>query len=435
MRRDQTVRQNCPLAPVFLTHFNIRGEFVAIIKPFRALRPSTEKAKSVSCVPYDVIYESEVREYIKENPLSFLRVTRSEADFPEDSQPSPGDIFERAKENLQKFIDDKIFASEAEKCVYIYRLSTGQHTQTGIVACCSLDEYERDIVKKHEKTRPDKVEDRTAHMLAVEAQTGLIFLAFRNTEKIEKLIFKAVQNNPIYDFYCVDGIKQTIWCMDLTDDFVTAFAEVPALYIADGHHRIESAKLARNILREKNPNHTGEEDYNFVVAGIFPSEDLQILAYNRVIKDLNGLSEEEFFAKVGENFIVEETDEKTPKNHGEFCLYLNDKWYKLRFSVNYIRQPDPIERLDVSILQDHLLKPVLGIIDARTDKRIGFVGGARGTDELEKLVDEGTAKLAFSMFPTTMEDLFAVSDMNEIMPPKSTWFEPKLKDGLLIHLI
>lgn len=408
---------------------------MAIIKPFRALRPVFEKAKPVSCVPYDVIYESEVREFINRNPLSFLRVTRSEAEFPEGSNPSNDEVFERARQNLQKFIDDRIFSQESESCVYIYQLATESHKQTGIVACCSLDEYEDDIIKKHEKTRPDKVEDRTAHLLALEAQTGLIFLAFRNTEKIKSLIAEAVQTKPIYNFHCSDGVKQTVWRITSTVDFVAAFAEVPALYIADGHHRIESARLARNILSEKNPQHTGAEDYNFVVAGIFPSEDLQILAYNRVIKDLNGLSEEEFFAKVGENFMVEETEEKTPKNHGEFCLYMNGKWHKLRFAVKYEHEPDPIERLDVSILQNFLLKPILGIDDARTNKRIGFVGGARGTDELEKFVNDGTAKLAFSMFPTTMDDLFAVSDMNEIMPPKSTWFEPKLKDGLLVHLI
>ncbi|MGI8641340.1 MAG: DUF1015 domain-containing protein [Pyrinomonadaceae bacterium] len=408
---------------------------MAIIKPFRALRPTLEKAKPVSCVPYDVIYESEVREYIKLNPLSFLRVTRSEAEFPEGSNPSSEEVFVRAKQNLQKFIDGEIFAHEAEPCVYIYQLSTEAHTQTGVVACCSLDEYELGNIKKHEKTRPDKVEDRTAHMLAVEAQTGLIFLAFRNTEKIKSLIFAATQTKPIYNFHCTDGVKQTVWRVALTDDFVAAFAEVPSLYIADGHHRIESANLAQKILRDKNPEHTGAEDYNFVVAGMFPAEDLRILAYNRVIKDLNSLSEEELFAQVRENFVVTPTEEKVPQNHGEFCLYMDGKWYKLKFAVNYIAEPDAIERLDVSILQNYLLKPILGIEDARTDKRIGFVGGARGTDELEKFVDDGTAKLAFSLFPTTMEDLFAVSDMNEIMPPKSTWFEPKLRDGLLIHLI
>jgi uncharacterized protein (DUF1015 family) len=307
--------------------------------------------------------------------------------------------------------------------------------QTGVVACCSLDEYELGTIKKHEKIRPDKVEDRTNHMLAVRAQTGLIFLAFRATDRIKLLIFEATQTKPIYDFCCADGVQQTVWRMALTEDLTAAFSEVPTLYIADGHHRIESAKLARDILRQKNPNHTGAEDYNFVVAGMFPAEDLQILAYNRVVKDLNNLSEEEFFNKVGKNFTVTQTTEKIPRNHGEFCMYMNGNWYKLKFAVDFDAEPNAIENLDVSILQNYLLEPILGIHDARTDTRIGFVGGARGVAELIKIVDEGTAKIAFSMFPTTMSDLFAVSDINEIMPPKSTWFEPKLKDGLLVHLI
>ena len=408
---------------------------MAIIKPFRALRPTYEQAKLVSCVPYDVIYEREVRNFIETNPLSFLRVTRSEAEFPEDSNPPVEQVFARAKENLQKFIDDEIFAAEAEPSVYIYRLETETHAQTGVVACCSLDEYELGIIKKHENTRPDKVEDRTAHMLALKAQTGLIFLAFRNTEPIRLLIYEATQTKPIYDFYCVDGVRQTVWRVAQTADIVEAFKDVPAIYIADGHHRMESANLARKKMIEKNAEHSGAEDYNFVVAGIFPSEDLKILAYNRVVKDLNGLSEEEFFQKVSESFVVTETDEKEPRNRGEFCLYITGKWYLLRFAVNFFQQPNAIENLDASILQNFLLEPILGIDDPRTNKRIGFVGGARGTAELEKFVDDGTAKLAFSLFPTTMDDLFAVSDMNEIMPPKSTWFEPKLKDGLLVHLI
>jgi uncharacterized protein (DUF1015 family) len=408
---------------------------VAIIKPFCALRPAFDKAKQVSCVPYDVVYEQEVRAFIKENPLSFLRVTRPEAEFAENSNPDSNEVFERAKENLQKFIDEEIFAREAEPSFYVYRLSTDEHMQTGVVACCSLDEYELGTIKKHEKIRPDKVEDRTNHMLAVEAQTGLIFLAFRATERINLLIFEATQTKPLYDFCCADGVQQTVWRVALTGDLTTAFAEVPTLYIADGHHRIESAKLARDILRERNSNHTGAEDYNFVVAGMFPAEDLQILAYNRVVKDLNNLSEEEFLEKIGENFLVSRTTEKIPRNHGELCMYMNGNWYKLKFAAGFAQAPNAIENLDVSILQNYLLAPVLGIRDARTDTRIGFVGGARGVAELEKTVDEEAAKIAFSMFPTTMSDLFAVSDMDEIMPPKSTWFEPKLKDGLLIHLI
>ena len=394
-----------------------------------------EKAKQVSCVPYDVVYESEVRAFIAANPLSFLRVTRAEAEFAEDSKPPTEDIFARAKQNLEWFIGEKIYSADPEDAFYVYQLASDGHSQTGVVGCCSLDEYEQDVIKKHENVRPDKVEDRTGHLLAVGAQTGLIFLAFRNTETIHELLADAVQQEPIYSFECPDGIRQRVWRITETAPWKDAFSEVPALYIADGHHRAESAKLARDKMRSENNAHSGAEDYNFVVAGMFPAEDLRILPYNRVIKDLNGLSEEEFFARVLENFILSETDEKVPQNHGEFCMYMDGKWHKLRFNVNYIRQPDPIERLDVSILQNFLLGPHLGIDDARTNNRIGFVGGARGTAELERIVNEGVAKVAFSMFATTMDDLFAVSDMGEIMPPKSTWFEPKLKDGLLVHMI
>lgn len=408
---------------------------MSIIKPFRALRPAPEKAKLVASVPYDVVYEEEAREYIRENPLNFLRVTRPEADFPIDANSSIEEIFAKSKENLQKFVDDRIFAYEAEPCLYVYRLSTGEHSQTGVVGCCSLDEYERGLIKKHEKTRPDKVEDRTEHMLAVGAQTGLIFLAFRNTDAIRTLIHDATQTEPIYDFVCDAGVRQTIWRAARTEDWTEAFAEVSALYIADGHHRAESANLARKKMIEKNPDHSGAEDYNFVVAGVFPSEDLRILAYNRTVKDLNGLSENEFFSKLRENFAVSETSEKQPKTRGEYCMYLGGKWYKLTFDERSASGLDAIERLDVSILQNYLLAPVLGIEDPRTNDRIGFVGGARGTAELEKMVNEGAARAAFSLYPTTIEDLFAVADMNEIMPPKSTWFEPKLKDGLLIHTI
>jgi uncharacterized protein (DUF1015 family) len=409
---------------------------VAIIKPFRALRPNAEQAKQVSCAPYDVVYESEARSLIESNPLSFLRVTRPEAEFTEGSNPSLKEVFERARHNLQQFINDKILSVETEPCLYVYRLESATHAQTGIVACCSLDEYESGKIKKHEKTRPDKVEDRTAHMVALKAQTGLIFLAFRGTAETKRLFKVAVQSEPLYDFACSGGVRQTVWRVSQTADFVEAFAkEVPAIYIADGHHRMESAKLAREILREQNLNHTGAEEYNFVVAGIFPSDDLRIMAYNRVVTDLNNLTKDELFARIRENFTVTETSEKVPPNRGEFCMYMDKTWYKLHFAVNFIRAPDAIENLDASILQNYMLAPIFGIDDPRTNDRVGFIGGARGTAELEKLVDEGSAKLAFSLFPTTIEDLFTVSDMNEIMPPKSTWFEPKLKDGLLIHLI
>jgi uncharacterized protein (DUF1015 family) len=408
---------------------------VSVIKPFRALRPVPEKAKLVSCVPYDVVYESEVREFIENNPLSFLRVTRSEAEFPEGVPPAPEAAFERARQNLQKMIEEGLLLREAEPCLYIYRLAAPSHTQTGIVACCSLDEYEQGLIKKHENTRPDKVADRTGHMVAVRAQTGLVFLTFRGTEKLRGLISTAVESAPIYDFPCAGDVQHTIWRIEGTADWVEAFGEVPAVYIADGHHRVESANLARKTLSAQNPDHTGSEEYNYIVAGLFPAEDLQIMAYNRVVKDLQEMNEAEFFARITGYFTVTETHLKIPGNRGEICMYLGGRWYTLAFNFLVAPPLDAIEALDVSILQDYLLGPVLGIDDPRTNDRIGFIGGARGTDELEKCVDQGTAKVAFSMFPTTMDDLLAVSDMGEIMPPKSTWFEPKLKDGLIIHEI
>ena len=408
---------------------------MATIRPFRALRPKEEKAKQASCVPYDVVYTSEVREYLEDNPYSFLRVTRAEAEFDDDANTPPETVFARAKENLERYIQDELFFQEDEECIYVYQLSIHNHSQTGIVACCSIDEYESEIIKKHEKTRPDKVQDRTQHMLALNAQTGLIFLAFRNTDRLRQLFHSAVTEDPLYSFICNDGVKQQVWKIEAAEDWVEAFEEVPALYIADGHHRAESSSLARKTLRENNPNHTGNEHYNYVVAGMYPAEDLKILAYNRVIKDLNGLSQDEFLDRVGEVFTVEDATRKEPEHHGEFCMYMDGKWRTLQINPDLVDLTDPIERLDVSMLQENLLAPVLGIGDARTDNRIGFVGGARGTDELERIVDEGVCAVAFSLFPTTMDDLFAVSDISEIMPPKSTWFEPKLKDGLLVYLI
>lgn len=386
-------------------------------------------------MPYDVVYESEVREFIAANSLSFLRVTRAEAEFPEGANVAPEIVFERARQNLESLIKESLLVNDPEPAFYVYQLTAQSHVQTGLVGCVAIDDYEAGHVKKHEKVRPDKVEDRTGHMLAVRAQTGLIFLAFRGTQKIRALFAEKTAAEPLYEFECPAGILQRVWRAEHTDEWAAAFAEVPDLYIADGHHRAESARLAREKLRAEDPAYTSEEDYNFMVAGMYPAEDLRILPYNRVVRDLNGLTEDEFFVRIGENFILSETDEKVPEKHGEICMYIAGKWHKLKFNVNYVREPDPIERLDVSILQNYLLGPHLGIDDARTNERIGFVGGARGTAELERVIDEGIAKVAFSLYPTTMDDLFAVSDMGEIMPPKSTWFEPKLKDGLLVHMI
>ena len=408
---------------------------MSLIRPFRALRPRPADVEQVAAVPYDVVDEHEVRDFIKSNPLSFLRVTRPEAEFPKGSRPPKSESFDRAKRNLRELVDNGVLAVESESCLYIYRLASDTHEQTGVVACCSLDEYEAGLIKKHEKTRPDKVRDRTDHLLTVRAQTGLIFLAFRSTAAIDGLIAEAVTRQPLYDFRGPDGIRQSMWRIAETAKLVDAFSELPALYIADGHHRAESAEQAREILRERNPGHTGDEEYNFVVAGLFPAGQLKILAYNRVVTDLRGLSDDELFAGLAREFDVSPSDRTTPASHGEICMYYKQQWYRLLFRGTFTDDTDPAERLDVSILQEHILKSVLGINDVRTDRRIAFVGGARGTDGLQRAVDSGKAALAFSLFPTTMDDLLAVSDAGEIMPPKSTWFEPKLKDGLLIHLI
>ncbi|MGI8811039.1 MAG: DUF1015 domain-containing protein [Pyrinomonadaceae bacterium] len=407
---------------------------MAVIKPFRALRPVPEMAKQVACMPYDVVSEAEAREFISHNPQTFLRVTRPEAAVAE-SVENDTDFNIAARQSLDDLVAKGIFTTEVEDSVYIYRLQAGEQVQTGVVACCSIDEYETGLIKRHEKTRPDKVKDRTDHMVAVGAQTGLIFLAYRGTTELRVLIEDEIKHPPLYDFPCASGVRHTVWKAIETQKFVDAFAEVPVLYIADGHHRAESAARARSELRDTNPGHTGFEDYNYVIAGIFPAEDLKILAYNRVVTDLAGLSQDALLERIRQSFIISDLNESVPRKPGEICMYLGGKWRTLEFAVDFIRAPDVIEGLDVSILQDYILSPIFGIGDPRTDERIGFVGGIRGTGELIRLVDSGQAAIAFSLFPTTMNDLFAVSDIDEIMPPKSTWFEPKLKDGLLVHTI
>lgn len=406
---------------------------MSLIKPFRALRPVPSLAAQVASVPYDVINREEAKRLAMESPHNFLRVTRAEIDLPETTDVYAPEVYARAKENLDQFNNQGVLIEEAKPCLYVYRLTTGDHTQTGVAACCSLDEYDRDLIKKHEKTRPDKENDRTRHIIETRAQTGLVFLCYRGTEKINKLVSRVTTTAPLYEFTAQSGVEHIVWRVEQTDDLIAAFAEVPALYIADGHHRVASAARARQILKEQNGGSDG--DYDYFAATMFPAEELTILAYNRVVKDLNNLSDEEFLTRVRQSFTVSETSVHVPEKRGEFCLYLSGKWYKLIFNVQFLREPDPVDRLDVSVLQDFLLAPILGIKDARIDDRIQFVGGARGARELEKLVNKGDARAAFSLFPTAIEDLLQISDAGEIMPPKSTWFEPKLRDGLLVNLI
>lgn len=408
---------------------------MSVIKPFRALRPRADKAKEVSCVPYDVVDDAEVLSHIRSNPSSFLRVTRPEAEFATVPSGGAAVVLDGARETLHRFIDEGVFIEEDKPSVYVYRLTSNTHTQTGVVACCSLEEYENGLIKKHENTQPEKVEDRTRHMLSLRAQTGLIFLTYVGTQDIAGLVERITKAAPLFDFVCSNDVRQTGWRVEKPETLIESFREVPALYIADGHHRIESAERARQILMRESSDHHEDEDHNFVLAGIFPADELRIQAYNRVVRDLNGLTNEELIERLSQSFIVTENGKREPERHGEICMYLGGKWYALSFAVENVRAPDPVERLDVSILQDHILRPVLGIDDPRTNKRIGFVGGAAGVEELERIVDAGEARVAFSLYPTTMTDLLEVSDRGETMPPKSTWFEPKLKDGLFVHLI
>lgn len=408
---------------------------MAVIYPFRALRPPVEQVEQVASVPYDVVNTEEARALVADHPLSLLHVTRPEIDLPEGTNIYSDEVYARAAANFQKLIETCPLETEAEPSLYLYRLVMGEHEQTGIAACCAVDEYDQDLIRKHERTRPDKEDDRTRHMLELRAQTGVVFLTYRADRRLDALVAGIVASDPLYDFTAPDGIRHTVWRASIPEPLVRAFREVPLLYIADGHHRAASASRTRAALRDKNPQHTGDEEYNRFLAVIFPSDQMQILPYNRVVRDLHGLSPEEFLAAVGEKFHVAEGTAAVPER-GSWSMYLKQRWYNLTLLDKAQAQTnDPTVALDVSVLQDRLFDPILGIKDVRTDKRIDFVGGIRGTSELEKLVNEGRAAVAFSLSPTTIEDLLTVSDANGIMPPKSTWFEPKLRDGLLLHTI
>ena len=386
-------------------------------------------------MPYDVLTKAEARKYVAENKLSFLRVTRPKSDFAKGEVPPWNEVVEHAKANYKWFIDQGYLERDSEAAIYVYRLSRGGQSQTGVVACLSLEEYEEGVIKKHENVRPEKVNERAAHIVSLRAQTGLIFTAFRSTEPLRRLIDEAVTGEPVYDYVAPEGVRQQVWrCTDI-DPFVTAFASVPSIYIADGHHRIEAARIASLELHRQDRAPAPDANYNFVMAAMFPDDELRILPYNRVVRDLNGMTAERFLERAGEHFSVTDADTSEPSEHGEILTYVEGKWYDLRFKADHMTDRDPIHNLDVSILQDFLLGPVLGITDPRVSERIEFVSGARGTEELEQLVDQGKAAAAFTLYATRMEDLLTVSDMGETMPPKSTWFEPKLKDGLLVHEI
>ena len=410
---------------------------MATIRAFKALRPPTDKALEVSAVPYDVVNTTEARQLAADNPLSFLHASRPEIDLPDGTDIHSDSVYNRAAENFEKLKTEAPLTAEDTPSLYVYQLRMGEHTQTGIAACCSVDEYDSDIIRKHERTRKDKEDDRTRHILALRAQTGPVFLTYRGRDDINDLVIRAQQTQPLYDFQAPDGVAHTIWLVDQSDRdlMIGSFNDVPTLYIADGHHRAASASRARAELKANNPTHSGNEEYNFFLTVLFPADQLQILPYNRAVKDLNGMAPGEFLTRLADKFTIAAVSSPSPAAKGEICMYHDGRWHSLSVAPGTTNPIDPISSLDVTVLQERVLDPLLGITDVRTDARIDFVGGIRGTAALEEMVDEGRAAVAFSMYPVTVEQLMAIADANEIMPPKSTWFEPKLRDGLLIHLI
>ena len=410
---------------------------MATIKAFQAQRPPKETAAQVSAVPYDVVNTAEARELAAGNPLSFLHVSRPEIDLPDGTDVYSDAVYDKARVNFEKLKIAAPLSVEETPSLYVYRLRMGEHQQSGIAACCSIDEYDADIVRKHERTRKDKEDDRTRHMVTLRAQTGPVFVTYRGRTQIDEIVARAQTEDPLYDFTAPDGVAHAIWRVGLaeTQRLVEEFAAVPLIYIADGHHRAASAARARAELRSENTAHTGQEEYNFFLTVLFPADQLRILPYNRVIKDLNGKSAAQFLKAVSQQFDVRDAASPSPLQKSEICMYLDGRWHSLTLPAGTTTPLDPIASLDVSVLQERVLDPLLGITDLRTDKRIDFVGGVRGTKALEELVNDGQAAVAFSMYPVTIEELMAISDAKEIMPPKSTWFEPKLRDGLLSHLI
>jgi uncharacterized protein (DUF1015 family) len=398
---------------------------VATLRPFRALRPTNANSGAIAAVPYDVVNTDEARALADGNPLSFLRVSRAELELPPGVDPYLPEVYDRAVENFARLRQSMV--REAEPSLYFYRLRMGAHEQTGLAACWSLDEYGNDVIKKHEKTRRDKEDDRTRHMIALKAQTGPVFLTYRASPDVDAIARRTTAAAPLIDFNAADGVQHTIWKVSRADCgvLVAAVGRIPTLYIADGHHRAASAARTRTEL------HGAGESAAFLAVA-FPDDQVQILPYNRIVKTLGTLTPVEFEKAVGERFDVVDGP-ASPVRRGDIAMYFGGKWQTLRARV--LPANDAIRSLDVSVLQEQLLAPVLGIVDVTTDKRIDFVGGARGTRELESLVDAGKAVAAFSMFPVSVADLMTVADAGAIMPPKSTWFEPKLRDGLLIHLI
>jgi uncharacterized protein (DUF1015 family) len=412
---------------------------MSLIRPFAGLRPAPGRAADVAAPPYDVLNSSEARARAEGRPWSFLHISKPEIDLQEGTDPYDASVYAKGKENFDKMLAEGVLVQDERPCYYLYRLIMGEHQQIGLVAAASVPDYDSNRIRKHEFTRPDKEDDRVRQVDTLNAQTGPVFLTYRHDATIDALVERVTAAAPEVDITADDGVQHAIWpvCSDADINTITkTFDAMDAIYIADGHHRSAAGSRVAAMRKEGNPNHSGEESYNYFLSVVFPDNQMMILDYNRVITDLNGLSEGELLAKIGEKFSVrEESAAVKPAANKEFGMYLGGKWYRLKINDELVPADDPVGQLDVSLLANNLIDPILGISDPRRDKRIDFVGGIRGLGELERRVDSGEMAVAFSLFPTRMDQLMSVADANEVMPPKSTWFEPKLADGLVSHVL
>jgi uncharacterized protein (DUF1015 family) len=410
-----------------------------LIKPFAGLRPAPGHALDVAAPPYDVMSADEARQMVADRPGSFLHISRPEVDLPEDTDPYAAQVYAKARENFDRMIGAGVLIRDRAPGYYVYRLTMGGHVQTGLVAAASVAAYDGDRIKRHEFTRPLKEDDRVRQIDALNAQTGPVFLVYRSTAVIDDTLAAASSGAPVVDITAADGVRHELWVVDdgqSIDRLSSAFAQLGSLYVADGHHRSAAASRVAAARKAANPAHTGEESYNYFLTVIFPHNQMRILDYNRVVRDLHGLDVKAFIRELEVAFEVERSAlPVAPARRAEFGMYLDGTWYRLTLDERRIPRDDPVARLDVSLLQDNVIGPLLGILDPRRDDRIDFVGGIRGLDRLADRVDEGGMQVAFSLYPTRMEDLIAVADAGEVMPPKSTWFEPKLADGLVSHVL
>lgn len=401
---------------------------MAILKPFKAWRPKSDYVRDIVCVPYDVIDTQDARSLVEDNKQTFLHVVRPEVDLPKNTSVYDDKVYEQGKLNLKRLLSSNVFLQEEESCLYIYRIIWEENTQTGIFGCVSAEDYNSNIILKHERTRPDKEDDRTRHIISQKAHAEPVMITYKDTEQISEYISEFIQNNKaLFHFDTDDGITHTLWRLENSDELSQRFQNIPKLYIADGHHRCASAARAAKEMAKSNANHTGTEDYNFFPAVLFPLNEMKILAYNRIIYSVR----KDFIEILSKKFKLIENASPVPAKKGDISFYFQDKWYG--FTLSETKHKDPASNLDIAKLQDQVFEPLLGITNQRTDSNINFVGGIKGTDELERLVDDGEADLAVSLFPTGIEELIAVSDAGLLMPPKSTWFEPKLRSGLLVH--